>query len=102
MINTFSTSLSDACGNDPGFICEWIWDNTENEKLSEIISWIIERPLKVVVILLVAMIVNRLLRRAIDRMVQRIISVREQEQTEAELESEKTLSNVGELSVIHI
>ena len=96
MINTFSTSLSDACGNDPGFICEWIWDNTENEKLSEIVSWIIERPLKVVVILLVAMIVNRLLRRAIDRMVQRIISVREQEQTEAELESEKTLSNVGE------
>ena len=96
MINTFSTSLSDACGNDPGFICEWIWDNTENEKLSEIVSWIIERPLKVVVILLVAMIVNRLLRRAIDRMVQRIISVREQEQTEAEIESEKTLSNVGE------
>ncbi len=96
MINTFSTSLSDACGNDPGFICEWIWDNTENEKLSEIVSWIIERPLKVVVILLIAMIVNRLLRRAIDRMVQRIISVREQEQTEAELESEKTLSNVGE------
>ena len=96
MINTFSTSLSDACGNDPGFICEWIWDNTENEKLSEIVSWIIERPLKVVVILLVAMIVNRLLRRAIDRMVQRIISVREQEQTEAELESEKALSNVGE------
>ena len=96
MINTFSTSLSDACGNDPGFICEWIWDNTENEKLSEIVSWIVERPLKVVVILLVAMIVNRLLRRAIDRMVQRIISVREQEQTEAEIESEKTLSNVGE------
>ena len=96
MINAVSMELSDACGNDPGFICEWIWDNTENEKLSEIISWIIERPLKVVVILLVAMIVNRLLRRAIDRMVQRIISVREQEQTEAEIESEKTLSNVGE------
>ena len=96
MINAVSMELSDACGNDPGFICEWIWDNTENEKLSEIISWIIERPLKVVVILLVAMIVNRLLRRAIDRMVQRIISVREQEQTEAELESEKALSNVGE------
>ena len=96
MINAVSMELSDACGNDPGFICEWIWDNTENEKLSEIIAWIIERPLKVVVILLVAMIVNRLLRRAIDRMVQRIISVREQEQTEAELESEKALSNVGE------
>ena len=96
MINAVSMELSDACGDDPGFICEWIWDNTENEKLSEIISWIIERPLKVVVILLVAMIVNRLLRRAIDRMVQRIISAREQEQTEAELESEKTLSNVGE------
>ena len=78
MMNAVSMELSDACGDDPGFICEWIWDNTENEKLSEIISWIIERPLKVVVILFVAMIVNRLLRRAIDRMVERIISVREQ------------------------
>ena len=68
MISAVSMGLSDACGDDPGFICEWIWDNTENEKLSEIISWIIERPLKVVVILFVAMIVNRLLRRAIDRM----------------------------------
>ena len=32
MINAVSMELSDACGNDPGFICEWIWDNTENEK----------------------------------------------------------------------
>ena len=96
MINALPMELSDACGDDPGFICEWIWDNTENEKLSEIISWIIERPLKVVVILLVAMIVNRLLRRAIDRMVERIVSAREQEQEAAKIESEKTLSTVGE------
>ena len=96
MINALPMELSDACGDDPGFICEWIWDNTENEKLSEIISWIIERPLKVVVILFVAMIVNRLLRRAIDRMVERIVSAREQEQEAAKIESEKTLSTVGE------
>ncbi|SVD17990.1 uncharacterized protein METZ01_LOCUS370844, partial [marine metagenome] len=76
--------LVDACGVEPGYTCEWIWDATGNEGLASLVEWLIERPLKVVVILVGALIVNRLVKRAIDRMVSRLVETRTQEQTEAE------------------
>ena len=76
--------LIDACGVEPGYTCEWIWDSTGNEGLASLVDWLIERPLKVVVILVGALIVNRLVKRAIDRMVNRLGETRTQEQTEAE------------------
>ncbi len=84
MSQQLPTTLTDACGIEPGFICEWVWDTTENEATAEIVGWLVERPLKVLVILIGAMIVNRIMRRAIDRLVNRIVESRSQEVEEAE------------------
>tara|TARA_Y100000590_G_scaffold347998_1_gene398804 strand:- start:372 stop:1457 length:1086 start_codon:yes stop_codon:yes gene_type:complete len=87
--------LVDACGLEPGLTCEWIWDATGNEALASLVEWVIERPLKVVVILVVALVVNRLVKRAIDRMVERLVETRTREENEAEEESSATLSRLG-------
>ena len=52
--------LVDACGVEPGYTCEWIWNSTGNEGLASLVDCLIERPLKVAVILAGALIFNRL------------------------------------------
>ena len=40
------SGLTDACGLEPSFVCEWIWDVSDNERLAEISAWAVEKPLK--------------------------------------------------------
>ena len=87
--------MVDACGLEPGYACEWIWDTTGNEVLASLVNWLIERPLKVVVILIGALILNRLVKRSIDRMVNRLVETRTQEETVAEGSASVTLSRLG-------
>ncbi len=73
-----------ACGSEPGFVCEWVWDASGNERLAEIIGWSVERPLKVVLILLAAVVVNRLLKNTIDGVVSRLVESRSEKESAAE------------------
>ena len=58
-------TLADACGDEPGAICEWVWERTSNETLAGIADWLIGRPLSVVFILLVAWLVAKIVRRIV-------------------------------------
>ncbi len=58
-------------------MCDWIYDLTGNETIAEAVDWIIERPLKVIGILIGAWVINRLVRRAIDRAEDRMLRDRE-------------------------
>lgn len=75
--------LTDACGDQPGFICEAVWDATDSEVLAEATAWLVERPLKIVIILVGAVMVNRLVKRTINGMVERLVTTREEEEQES-------------------
>ena len=47
-------AATDVCNGGADFICDWVYDVTGNETFAEALDWIVERPLKVIVILLVA------------------------------------------------
>ena len=75
-------SAADAvCNGGSDFICDWLYDVTENETLAEAASWIVERPFKVILILVVAYFLNRIVRRAIARAEDRMIQDRERKLT---------------------
>jgi small conductance mechanosensitive channel len=93
MMTSLPRTLTEACGLEPGFICEWVYDTTDNEAAAEIVGWLVERPLKVVVILFGAWLLNRFVGRAIDRLVTRIVETRSQETTEAE--SDDLMARMG-------
>ncbi len=95
MAELLDSGLVDACGADPGIACEWIWDATASEPLAALVGWLIERPVKVALILVGAVFVNRLVKRAIDRMVNRIVETRTVEESEAEAESSARLIRLG-------
>ncbi len=56
--------LTDACGEDPGTVCETVWDATGSEGWAKAADWFIGRPLTILLIVVVAWIVARLARRA--------------------------------------
>ena len=62
-----------ACGEeDPSRVCTQVYEWTGNETLASLSQWVIDRPLRVVLILVIAWLVNRLARRAIDKLSDRI------------------------------
>jgi moderate conductance mechanosensitive channel len=68
-------SVTDACGEQPGTICEWVYDQTGgNETLAKIADWLISRPLQILLILIVAWLLSKLARRWIRRVVERVVS----------------------------
>ncbi|HEX7095552.1 MAG TPA: mechanosensitive ion channel family protein [Acidimicrobiales bacterium] len=75
----FAATLSDACGEDPGTVCEWVFDATDSERLAEIADWLIQRPLRIALILLTAIVLNFIVRRALGRFVDRVAREREQD-----------------------
>ena len=79
-------TASDVCNNGADFICDWVYDLTNNETLAEALSWVVERPLKVLAIFAVAWLLNRLLRRAIDRAEARMLRDREEKLAERQTE----------------
>ena len=66
--------LIDACGLDPAQTCRWVFDRTNNEFLATATEWVVEKPLKVVLIALGAFIVSRLARRGVRSLSKRIMA----------------------------
>jgi small-conductance mechanosensitive channel len=67
------SGLIDACGIDPGAVCEAVWDATDSEGWAKLADWFIGKPLTIVIILVVAFVVARVTRRAVRRGVRRLV-----------------------------
>ncbi|MEE9299150.1 MAG: mechanosensitive ion channel family protein [Acidimicrobiia bacterium] len=81
--------LTDACGANPGFVCEWVFDLTDNSTFANFAEWVVAKPVKVILILFIAFVANRLVRRGIHRLTSRLVEDREsrvQERKRKEIE----------------
>ena len=63
---------SEVCGTEPSWVCERLLDWTGSEGLASASVWIIDKPLTVLIILILALVARRILRRTIDELVDRI------------------------------
>ncbi len=62
----------DACGDDPGFICDWVADRSDSVRLTQAADLALDKPVRIAIILVVAFIVSRILRRIIERFGRRL------------------------------
>lgn len=69
-----AAGLLDACGQDPSRICNWVFDRTDNGFLAAATEWVVERPMKVVLIALGAYILSRIARRGVRLAAKRIVA----------------------------
>ena len=64
------SDLIGACGdNDPSYVCEKVYDWTSNEFLARSAEWLVTKPLRIVIVLILGFVASRLARRTIDRFV---------------------------------
>lgn len=70
-----SQSVADACGVDPGSVCGLVYDLTSSSAAARVAD-LAARPVKVVLILLLAWIVSRIVRRWLDKLVEGWLSKR--------------------------
>jgi small-conductance mechanosensitive channel len=73
-----SEGLLESCGATPGVVCEWVYDATHNERVARFADWVVAKPAKFVLILVIAFVVNRLIRRGIRKMIDRLVEEREE------------------------
>ena len=65
-------TLEDACGSDPTWICERVFDLTDSAAWTKSIDWIAAKPLSVLLTVIVAAIAARIVRWAITRTMNRM------------------------------
>lgn len=66
-------ALQEACGESPGVVCEAIYDSTGSAGWAEVASWVVDRPLRIILIWLGAWLLSRIVRRVIRRFSERLV-----------------------------
>jgi len=64
--------LVDACGAEPGSACRFVFERTSSEGWAKVADFLVARPLKILLILVVAWLLARVVRRLIRRFVGRV------------------------------
>lgn len=68
-------AATDTCYEQTGTLCEWVYDVTDgNETAADLADWFIDKPVQVVLVVIVAWIMVRLARRWVSKVVQRAVS----------------------------
>ena len=78
-----ATTLNEACGNEAAWLCRKVFEWTDNSDLAGIATWLVDRPVKVVIIILLALLVRRVVHIAIDGLIERLMSERSTEERDA-------------------
>lgn len=69
------TAVEDVCDDATGSLCSWVYDvSNGNEFLASATTWFVDRPLRMIVVLLIAWIANRLLKRSVRKVVTHVIT----------------------------
>lgn len=56
-----------ACGEDPGLVCEAVYERTESEIWADLASWLVDKPFRIILIWVVAWVLGKVVRRLIRR-----------------------------------
>lgn len=65
-------TLDQVCGVSPQLVCETVFNATGSEAWAKAADWFVAKPLKIFIIVVVAILVNRILRRVVKRVVQQM------------------------------
>ena len=80
-----AVNLDDACGDEPGQLCRWVAEQSwGTESLASTADWLVERPLRIALIVLAGWLVRWMLQRSIRRFGDRLAARSEREELKAE------------------
>lgn len=62
-----TADLTTACGSPPGLFCEFVFNQTDSDVAARIADWVVDRPLRIALLVGLAWLLRKLVHRAIDR-----------------------------------
>lgn len=74
LAQTDPAALADACGKDPGWICERVFDATDSRTWARTAEWVVAKPVSILLAVLVAAIVARVCRWLVSRSMGRLLA----------------------------
>jgi small-conductance mechanosensitive channel len=74
---------TDACGQDPGAACLWVFRTTDSAVAAGAADWVVTKPLKVLLVAALAVVLYRLVARAIGRFIEGVRTASVQRRLEA-------------------
>ena len=83
IIPSIAATLNEACGTDPDWLCRKVFEWTDNSDVAGIATWLVDRPVKVLFIVLLALLTRRIVHKAIDGLIDRLMSERSSEEKDA-------------------
>ena len=83
IIPSIAATLNEACGADPDWLCRKVFEWTDNSDVAGIATWLVDRPVKVLIIVLLALLVRRIIHKAIDGLIDRLMSERSSDEHDA-------------------
>lgn len=84
--------LITACGEEPKRLCRWVFEQTESNTWAGLADWVVDRPLRVLVIVVAALVINRVLRRSVTGFGERAAARSERERIQLERRRERGTS----------
>ena len=73
LAQTASTDVIDACSaGGRGFVCDWVYAWTGNQTLADVSEWLLHRPLRILLVLILAWIASRVVKKLIVRFTKKI------------------------------
>jgi small conductance mechanosensitive channel len=68
-----------ACSSEPSALCRWVLEQTGSEATAELVDWISDVPVKIILVLVLAWVANHLVARGITRLGNRMQGISEAE-----------------------
>ncbi|MCP4222088.1 MAG: mechanosensitive ion channel family protein [Actinomycetia bacterium] len=84
--------MTSACGEEPRRLCRWVFEQTDSEAWAGLAEWVVDRPLRVGLILATAFIIIRVLRRSVTRFGDQAAARSERERVQLERGRERGAS----------
>ena len=70
VVQAVDPDLVDACGEtDRKYVCEKVFEWTDSEFLATVAEWVLDRPIRILLIVVVAWVVSKIVQRAVQRFV---------------------------------
>lgn len=67
LLQTSDAALADACGTDPSYTCEKVFEWTDSQFAAIAAEWVLDRPIRILLIVVAAWIIARVLQRTVVR-----------------------------------
>jgi len=70
-----AASSDQQCFETTGSLCRWVYDNTgQNADLANLVNWLVDKPLQIMLVLLIALVLTAMARRWVKRITTRLLN----------------------------